>query len=76
MVPFAAGDYALPKEDHILALREDEPIIIAALRRHLVSAFMTSTSTRHRRNGSPLALLRLAIVEFGFWIRVFRFWST
>ena len=43
------GGYELNKEDHILALQEDETIITEALRSHLVSGFMTSTP--HSRNG-------------------------
>ncbi len=61
MVPFPVGGYELNKEDHILALQEDEPIITEALKSHLVSDFMTST--RHGWSGLSLQFLDIDLYD-------------
>ena len=62
---FSVGGYELNKEDHILALQEDEPIITEALRSHLVNRM---TCKWHTWNGFSLEVFA---VELGLILRDF-----
>ena len=62
---FPVGGYELNKEDHILALQEDETIITEALRSDLVRDFMTSI------HGTVAMVFRW---KFCSWIRISVSW--